>query len=553
MSSAPAVPTNQNNNAAPTTKIESTDVAPHGQSVSAIGHEGAGPEEAMLHSGAWNSIDLALRMQFIALASFRWTTDQPPGTLLWSAPISPKHSHQFLRHLQKMYNIWVGGLEYNVKVCGTGFHAGALAVVRLPPNIPPNTVSSPADFTAFEYVVIDPKTLEVVSEHIIDQRRVMYHYNTDERQDSIGGYIAVYVLVPLATSSTGNQSISIQIFSRPSAQFNFFQLRPIEIENIDPEPDEPNHVVNTLSVKGDCAIGTSAFSDPVYQYRIAPKSFTSPQATSVGVYNFEGKYTGAGTAGSFPYTLTGYSSATFELSESGPGYVTIDALKDLPQANATHKMTMMYQYSSIDWKQTPTKNPPMVGPGKWQIQTAGLADYKGTGQVLYRITGYIEKDPKVFNKNNDESFFLFQNLKDGSIAESAYQTSSLAALCKSGALKDLMSPQEAMIVDMYDSELDIPVHRLKISYNGIVTTRGQDDEVVLQANKYHFRFVQYSRVSEPIPAPPQNYAYNSAISSFTQHALEQKSLLETIKARLEEENGINSSSDRSPSYWWNRQ
>lgn len=169
-----------------------------------------------------------LKKQHVALQRFVWSTSQLPGTLLVNIPITPLRANLFVSYLAGMYNAWNGGLEYLVKVAGTGFHAGALGVARIPPNIDPTTFKTVAQFTAFEYVVIDPKTLEAVSKHIPDQRPVMYHYVSNNFTDPnvIGGHFVIFVLLQLNTSSTGTNQIDVQILNRLAPDFRFIQIVP---------------------------------------------------------------------------------------------------------------------------------------------------------------------------------------------------------------------------------------------------------------------------------------------------------------------------------------
>lgn len=169
-----------------------------------------------------------LKKQHVALQRFVWSTSQLPGTLLVNIPITPLRANLFVSYLAGMYNAWNGGFEYLVKIAGTGFHAGALGVARIPPNIDPTTFKTVAQFTAFEYVVIDPKTLEAVSKHIPDQRPVMYHYVSNNFSDPnvIGGHFVIFVLLQLNTSSTGTNQIDVQILNRLAPDFRFIQIVP---------------------------------------------------------------------------------------------------------------------------------------------------------------------------------------------------------------------------------------------------------------------------------------------------------------------------------------
>ncbi|AVK59475.1 putative 67.3 kDa coat protein [Nephila clavipes virus 2] len=208
--------------------FDSTIVPSQGQ-VSQDQMPGPDNREAPMHSGEMNGVDPFFYTQWMALVSFVWDTSMSPGQLLWFIPIHPTFVHQWMGHVSKMYNAFAGGFDFAISIAGTGFHAGKLMIVRLPPNIHPETLKTVADVTAFPYFVIDPKTLQVVTKSAMDQRNVMYHYlpyNKDNIQ-SFGGYIAVYVMLPLNTSSTGATQISLQVLTKPAQDFMFTQLIPI--------------------------------------------------------------------------------------------------------------------------------------------------------------------------------------------------------------------------------------------------------------------------------------------------------------------------------------
>lgn len=519
--SAPAVPTSASP-IAPTTKVESTQEAPHGQSVSQIGTGGPPSEEAMVHAGAINTIDLYMRMQFLALAMFRWDTAQPPGTLLWSSPISPTHSHQFIRHLKKMYNTWVGGFDYNIKVCGTGFHAGALAVVRLPPNISPSSISSAADFTAFEYLIIDPKTLEVVTEHIIDQRRMMYHYADDEGRDSIGGHIAVYVLVQLNTSSTGSQSIAVQVLTRPSHDFNFFQIKPLEGVGPEPEPDEPITIAQSLIVDESLhRQGTSLFDKNITDVRFHPSTQVKVPASSLlGCYDFKGNKIYQGAELTLPFPAAGKAVAALQQIPGEKFRFKFTTLPQLPIGDIT--MWIVWKNSGQSTTRTFSSVTKMTAVGEYEMDARSSSSETPqtvNQEIWYSFETYSEAKLEPPLKLTDESYVTFNNAGDEegtNKIRQTFQPAQLAAYLKTGKYSTIMTPQECMIVDMYDKELEIPVHRLKIYYSGIITTKAKSDTLTLPANKYTYKFVQYSRISEPIPAPPNNYALNARLSLFGQ-------------------------------------
>ncbi|APG78409.1 hypothetical protein 2 [Hubei picorna-like virus 77] len=190
--------------------------------------------EAIPHTGSLNALDPYVKEQFISQGSFEWTTADLVGKLIFSCPIHPVNANPILAYLSKIYNTWAGGLDFKAKIAGTGFHAGALALVRLPPNVDPATVSDVNKFTCFEYEIIDPKLLECVSRSVMDQRNTMYHYNPYDatNYNSFGGNFCIFVLQALNTSSSGSTSISVQIFSKASEDFEMLQIIPPNITTL---------------------------------------------------------------------------------------------------------------------------------------------------------------------------------------------------------------------------------------------------------------------------------------------------------------------------------
>lgn len=249
------IPQPNSQSAAPAEVFDSTADAPHGASVSALGIPGPTPGEVVKHSGQKNTFDFSIHRQFIPTDTFIWSTSQTKGTLLWHQPIHPSRCNPLISYLAGMYNTWGGGIEFNFKVAGTGFHAGALAFVRIPPNFHPTKFSTPSKWGAFEWCIMDPKTLEVMSLDVMDQRPVMFHYMNYhlDQPNTFGGHIACYVLVPLNTSSSGSQQIAVQVFSRPGVTFTLNQLIVPQLD--DPDVPSMSHLESLLNPNRS-ALGT---------------------------------------------------------------------------------------------------------------------------------------------------------------------------------------------------------------------------------------------------------------------------------------------------------
>jgi len=213
--------------------FDSTIIPSEGQ-VSQDQLPGGNTSEAPVHAGELNSIDIYFFTQFMYLTNFVWDVSMSPGQLLWYVPIHPEFVHQWLGHIAKMYNVFAGGFDFALTVAATAFHGGKGIIVRLPPNIHPSSLRTMADVTAFPYFIFDPRMVQTVVKSAMDQRPIMYHYLPYNAKDknSFGGYLAVYVMLPLITSSTGSTSINIQVLSKPSRDFMFSQIKPISSQTV---------------------------------------------------------------------------------------------------------------------------------------------------------------------------------------------------------------------------------------------------------------------------------------------------------------------------------
>nr|WPR18077.1 MAG: hypothetical protein [Crogonang virus 23] len=185
-------------------------------------------QEVVTHGTQNNNIDPYIYMNFLFMASLTWSTAALPGTIIFQTPIHPSKTNTVVSYLSKIYNTWGGGFQYRMKLAGTGFHAGALGWARIPPNIKPSSLTTIADFTAFEWDIIDPKQLESITISMIDQKNLMYHYRDFDENDptTFGGYFVLFVMMPLNTSSTGSQQINLTIWSRADPSFTVAQIVP---------------------------------------------------------------------------------------------------------------------------------------------------------------------------------------------------------------------------------------------------------------------------------------------------------------------------------------
>lgn len=529
--SAPAVP-HAASSEAPTTKVDSTAAAPHGPSISSIGNGGASSIEGPIHTGMFNNVDQFFYHQFLSLASFIWTTTQNPGTKLWSTTISPKHAAKPIRHLAKIYNTWTGGFDFNFKICGTGFHAGAIMIVRFPPNVDPNKFTTLQELTMFEYQIIDPKTLEIVSHHTMDQRRIMYHYvHEEETTDAIGGYIGAYVYAPLNTSSTGATQISVQVLSRLAPDFLFSQPLPLPAEGpIVTTGSDFDVLAESLSLAiTSNARATAAYEKPIDKIVLEPSTVINIPNTAIG-----GSRRLDGTMISkndYTWPMPAAVESQNYINESDK--VRLGAYLELPEGKAKISYAGNRQDGGciLEFDKSTTIKP----VGTMTVTSAGTigntsGKWRKDGYLLMKISEYIEDKREFPKKMENESYVTFSCDSDGQ-KDKCLQPDSLASLLATGMFKNKIKSNEALIFDIIDKEEETPIYRFKLSFSGIITTKAQSDQILLPANKYIVKFVQVTKASEPIPAPPQHQQQVATLHSLAFTTLKQSKQLEQQLAK----------------------
>lgn len=556
----------------PAEQFDST-VAPPTSNISAIGLPGPNNSEAPIHTGEANGIDPFFHVQYVAMAQFTWTVSDNPAKCLWSIPIHPSETHQWLAHLAKMYNAWAGGIDFAVKVAGTGFHAGAIMIARIPPNIEPSKLLTVPDITAFEYSVIDPKMLELEIKSVMDQRNIMYHYMPLDVKNpqSFGGYLAIYVMLPLATSSTGATEISIQVLARPARNFLFTQIRPIRMDvvplavpyDLENSLDFTKEVTSVTALENILTLKVNAttelieldkqtvncikFSqDPMNGYflpriptaaRMAqPKEMVSdkilftkteakswilnyPAGDSVLAWNTT-KFQGSNVQ--FP-VLTGDGAMVFTVAtkdksrffnlyyfgtfqEVNPG-TDPDEYKNLKQ-----KFVVSY-YTHV----------PSEGMGTefyeaWFDLKEKFSDNFGASVSL----AYIQTTKVSYNFQErkyappiSESLVTFESESTSSAQPWEFRQ-ALATSAYAGS----MTERDALVFELVDTLVDLPVMPFKLHYSGYFTTYPHTKNVefkLLPQNRYKMRYVSKIQESTPMVAGRKlaEYARNNAIS----HAL----------------------------------
>lgn len=533
-------------------------VTPSQGQVSATQGQGPSNVEGPMHAGELNTIDQYFFMQFIALTSFIWDTSMSPGQLVWSIPIHPTFVHQFMAHLSKMYNAFVGGFDFSITIAGTGFHAGKLLIVRLPPNIRPESLHTIADITAFPYMVIDPKTLETVVKSTMDQRNVMYHYlpfNANDYQ-TFGGYLAMYVLLPLNTSSTGATQISVQVLSRPARDFMFTQIRPINPDVVNVyKPVELEQALDFRSVKTNPLFATNILGLTAFtatdvrellaqtwncvklnreamngdlfdryeaQPRIATNRFNADGLKSfqIGTQDNQGTkewFCGNGSKLQYYFSFDGIKLDSQPTTKQFATQFLCKTVTMTPIPNAGKVPSR----SSIVYGGTLRTKLPDDPEGTFkyvfsgavtEVQTATLqkADtIEETGLDLLvsrteidflNFTFYDEvtfdADAKPYAPPIPESVVTFQTMSGDTV-----QPHELKNIILSGEYEKTYKPTDSLIFELMDDVVDLPLIPLKLHFNGYFTTLALTKNLVYKfedPKRYYLRYIGTIPESTPM-------------------------------------------------------
>jgi len=509
---------------APSEEVLSTDSAQQSPTVSAIGVPGPDPSEAPTHMGASNTIDTVLYMQQIFCATFPWTTKDQPGKLLFKLPITPSKINKIISLLSRIYNGWSGGFEFMAKIAGTGFHAGALTLVRFPPNIDPEDYSGTKDWSAFEWVLFDPKMLEVASITIRDQRPTNYHYVVPETETpaswDIAGYLGVFVDMSLNTSSSGSQSIQVQLWARPAQDFRFMQLKVPR--------DIPSQDTSIIPFEIALALDFSTFRYPTETCASFPyspdKLIVAPSTVKLvqnGIYN--------------TFTLAGRNNSKFQKPDEyvPPGYEFTAKIN-----NAT-----TIDFPNGYWDIAPVnggaitlrKNSTIIGgatmtnivAGQWQVVIdpfnegefeIGTEISVDTWEPTDRF--FYTDDTALVAKTNVESFVLFQSRFNSSLT--TIQTTTMARIFKSAKYATWLPAGSCALFVMIDTSENLPIGYAKLYQEGFITTAASEDKIEYPLQNIRFNFSNFIQRTDQMPVSP-SYAQNKLLLLMKYRALNKRS------------------------------
>jgi hypothetical protein len=456
-----------------------------------------GPRHANVNTG---DIMTYLKSQHIAVNRFTWTTSQLPGTLLYSTPITPIRANNIVSYLSGIYNAWNGGLEYQAKVAGTGFHAGAIGLVRIPPNIDPTALKTVEQFTAFEYNVIDPKTLEAVSKDISDQRPIMYHYVSDDftNPNNIGGHFAIFVILQLNTSSTGTNQIDVQVFNKLAPDFRFIQVIPPNIPSIPP----------TDIAKWSTLFQTPALHlSPVLRTPIGTMTFQVAGTTSSAN---TGQVSLAGTAIGSPSflentTIIGINVLGFVFYATSNTNL-IPVLNSSTQYNRSISMNgnTAQQFASVAGTGTiSASSNSIVLNAANTVVGAATATYYIASPVLTSGSSTVTYPGVIpISAPTGESLVTFDTTFQAGGIKSSLTTTYFEQTFKTGRF--VIAGNEAVLLQLSSKASGLPIGYLKLYYNGYFTTNAVTTAVTLDLADLETSFLGYVSSGTPIPTLSEN-------------------------------------------------
>lgn len=513
------IPQPNSQSAAPAEVFDSTADAPHGQTVSALGTPGPRPGEVIVHTGQKNSIDFSIHRQFIPIDTFIWSTSQPRGTLLWSSPVHPTRVNPLISYISEIYNTWGGGIEFNFKVAGTGFHAGALAFVRIPPNVKPTQFSSPTEWGAFEYVVMDPKTLEVLSLDVMDQRQLNFHFMKLDEDDptSFGGYIACYVLIPLNTSSTGTQQIAVQAFSRPGSTYTMNQIIMPNIKEV----QIPGPLFMEALMDPIVNIDGNDFLEPIFG--VATLEANIQKFLKIFTVNLDGGaqlYRNSAVMNALRLKVTAIVNDQITCVESHNARLCAPE----PTEEATLCHTVNPGWFARCSAQTYTIK--RLDPLSLQIQVKFANMYGGApvvGDSCHLIPqskwNYTNIGFDSFLDDNyftipvkDEVFFMYNGAGD---LTHTPQTRTFARTAQRQLMKGVITKSGALLFDVIDNATQLNLMTIKMYHEGFLTAPASMANKKITSS-VHFVFNSFSSRTAPIPVT-NSQLVNSLLISTSSH------------------------------------
>lgn len=483
---------------APGEQIESTDSAPMQQNLEVSMPSNS--QEITPAVGEFNLIDPYFYTQNCQIATVTWTTSDQIGKLLWYIPISPQLMHKNLVYITRMYLAWTGDFEFMYKIAGTGFHAGMLTLVKLPPGVHPSKITNYRDFSTQPWEGSDAKMLGATSYYGRDIRPIKYHYvhpqpGTPEDYN-IGGYIALYVNLPLSTSASGVPRVDVGIWVKCAPNFRVGWVIPYDLYQDTSEAVMPETLKNALDWTGTAIAPIMSANALVAHYlKILPAAtkvintgiyqcfsmqgdilskFYSNQGDEVvnqGTWNVSSVSEDGKTMVLVDPSHPWQASPQLGLIYAGTRNIVTPYIKSVDEVHADGKLVRTF---------TADEGHSFKGivPGDFLFVTYFHPD---TTKATWTVSGWT--DNEISSPLANESFVVYANNDVMSL-----QITELTRLFRNGALKDWLPIGSAALLTIYDSANNLPLRNVKLYRKGFMTTNAMADAAQFNINTVYFQY-----------------------------------------------------------------
>ena len=473
-------------------------------------------QELVSRCGQSNRLDVYLYEQFLTVATLVWSTSQLPGTVLWSTPLHPSRMNSVVAYLSKVYNSWGGGFQFKMKIAGTGFHAGALMMVRLPPNIHPTSIKTVQQASAFEWELFDPKTLTCETRTLIDQRRLGYHWGSEldeSNPDSFGGYLMIMVNMQLQTSSTGLNQINVQLFNRLDPTFAVGQIIPPSIAEVQfPVVDQLIDELNGLRTN-------PLVTGPVSTLKVLPVNLT---ACTYAMRSLSGRMFDQNYSVVTPFAPEWFA---YVVDTTNQRKVIAQMAEGLLW-NEPIKSTVLDQRRPLSMNiiatrgRADTKSMPLQGTATLCTTSGDVAPIlstnfsfsspenwpNGTSRYYTNPSGFTltQETNLAFTPLYNESPLLFHYQSTSPyemlVDVAAATTTEVSEFLRLNPLQ--LAPGTGLLFTLRDRETDLPVRYVKMYHAGAFYTNNSTAIIDYPSEKYYFEFESYIQDSDTIPAAP---------------------------------------------------
>lgn len=461
--------------------------------------------EPQRHTGVFNTYDPVLKLQNIFTAELTWSTNDQPGTIIWYAPLHPKYMSLPMQHLAAMYTYWSGDIIYTIKIAGTAFHAGALTVVELPPSESPLSFAGSKAYTVYNWTMIDAKNPSLEGFRVRDVRQGAFHY-IDRKAESlstidIGGHIMLVVDMPLNTSSTGTQQISVQIWSKPAENFQFLKLKmPSRIK-------DHNETTAAILLETEMnftafdrgSIAAPSFHTPITKMVIQPSSIKISTVNLANHFSLDGKLISSEAVSLFAKWIVKVTKKEFQEDFDQT------MISFTPQGPIPGAVSHGFPFYTVGKTKVPAPGYIEASnlPGHPEAGQISLGTYRGKADginVEDRLECWSVPDMEAgctpiekFSMVAEESFITFSGLVStgGGLAPACMQTGAMARTFQSGALANWIPANQAALFSVIDESESLPIMQAKLYKEGYMTTRAMKKETTFSLEDIQFKFIGF--------------------------------------------------------------